>query len=140
MAQHMSNTESKEPEEEQHSSDSTDLVFPSFDCVSYLRLRDKFSIALPPFLRRWLTKLLSTIIASDIAREVHAFAWMVLLYPSLLLLQRQHSADAEDSDNLDALVRRTIAKMRDFMVSHITVDESMCQFLRDSMGRLKLLK
>ena len=108
--------ESKEPEDPPSSdAQSNDLVFPCFDSVSYRWLSDKFTIALPPYLRRWLVKLLDTINQSDIAQEVHAFAWMVLLYPSLLLLQ-----DADD--NLDGLVDATLAKMRSFMLSEAESD------------------
>ena len=116
--------ESKEPADpEAKEPKTTDLVFPSFDSVAYLRLTDKFTIAVPPFISTWLVKLLSTINASDIAHEVHAFAWMVLLYPSLLLLQHQQCTD--DTDNLNELVACTLAKMRSFMVCEAESNEAL---------------
>ena len=88
------------------------VVFPRFTSIKYSSILDHFVIDIPSHLHSWLSQVLQLIVSADLEQETDAYAWMVLLYPSLLLIQKSFA----DRKGIE-LVRKTIGKLCNFMCS-----------------------
>lgn len=91
------------------------IVFPLLNSVNYRSINDIFEIEIPKHVSDWLCKLLPIIVASDLKQEVDAYAWLVLLHPSLILISSSKSSTI--STELKALAIKTMNVLRAFMVT-----------------------
>eukprot|EP01084_Bolivina_argentea_P154762 269759_1 len=111
-----------------------DLVFPLFTTVQYKPITDTFDIHIPSHAHEWLHALLTMINRADIDKEVDAYSWMVLLYPSLLLMQQSKHTPHK----LNKLVTKTLRTLSRFMC-HEAVDQAHDLSLNDALICVELL-
>lgn len=87
-----------------------DIVFPSFKSINYIPLIDKYSIQIPNYLKNWLISVLTMINNADLDHEIDAYSWMVLIYPSLILIK-----ETIFDHTLIKLVNETIERLAEYM-------------------------
>lgn len=94
------------------------VVFSSFNNLVYMKVSDKYSIQIPDYLRKWLISLLTMINTVDMNNEIDAFSWMVLMYPSLLLIQ-----SSTYDQTLVKLTNKTIETFRKCMINEAKISQ-----------------
>lgn len=90
--------------------DTNCLVFSSFNDIEYKKITDHYEMNIPPYLRKWLIALFRMLNTVDMNNETPTFNWMVLIYPSLLLIKEFVS-----DQTLVNLTNKTIITLRNFM-------------------------